>query len=125
MDKEETVKINAQNDIKNQAWSIRKQTDAILKLTKVVINNLNEKERALLEKSFIYKMRIGTLTIALLISIIGEQTIKNNCNCFLTNFRKLWHFTQDIVLSSKIQYHFKNFEQFSVEMWITCPLCAI
>ena len=89
MDKEETVKINAQNDIKNQAWSIRKQTDAILKLTKVVINNLNEKERALLEKSFIFKMRIGTLTIALLISIIGEQTIKNNCNCFLTNFRKL------------------------------------
>ena len=69
MDKEETVKINAQNDIKNQAWSIRKQTDAILKLTKVVINNLNEKERALLEKSFIFKMRIGTLTIALLISI--------------------------------------------------------
>ena len=78
MDKEETVKINAQNDIKNQAWSIRKQTDAILKLTKVVINNLNEKERALLEKSFIFKMRIGTLTIALLISIIGEQTIRNN-----------------------------------------------
>ena len=69
MDKEETVKINAQNDVKEQAWSIRKQTDAILKLTKVVINNLNEKERALLEKSFIFKMRIGTLTIALLISI--------------------------------------------------------
>ena len=69
MDKDETERINAQNDVKEQAWSIRKQTDAVLKLTKVVINNLSEKERELLEKSFIFKMRIGTLTIALLISI--------------------------------------------------------
>ena len=50
MDKDETERINAQNDVKEQAWSIRKQTDAVLKLTKVVLNNLSEKERELLEK---------------------------------------------------------------------------
>ena len=50
MDKDETERINAQNDVKEQTWSIHKQTDAILKLTKVVLKNLSEKERALLEK---------------------------------------------------------------------------